>query len=122
MFWEVKDVRKPLKGSSGNLNLAEESGSHEACPLSWAVPSLRLVLYYSRSRGTNLILLPPKKKTFWDFHQSIRKHFFTVRVVEHCNRFPREVVEPPTLEIFKTRLDMVLGNLIEVAFSRGFLS
>ena len=35
-------------------------------------------------------------------------------MVKHWNRSPREVVEPPSLEVLKTRLDMVLGNLIKV--------
>ncbi|KFW95368.1 hypothetical protein N336_04559, partial [Phalacrocorax carbo] len=43
------------------------------------------------------------------FSLNIRKHFFTVRVTEHCHRLPREVVESPSLEIFKRNLDMVLG-------------
>jgi len=34
----------------------------------------------------------------------MRKNFFTLRVIEHWNRLPREVVESPSLEIFKTRL------------------
>ncbi|KGL79046.1 hypothetical protein N309_01261, partial [Tinamus guttatus] len=38
----------------------------------------------------------------------MRKNFFTVRVTEHGNRLPREVVESPSLEIFKTRLDATL--------------
>ena len=32
-------------------------------------------------------------------------------VTEHWNRLPREVVESPSLEIFKTRLDAYLCDL-----------
>ncbi|KFV81831.1 hypothetical protein N308_05035, partial [Struthio camelus australis] len=46
------------------------------------------------------------------FQLNTRKNFFTVRVTEHGNRLPREVVESPWLEIFKTRLDAILGNVL----------
>ncbi|GAB0182905.1 hypothetical protein GRJ2_000755800 [Grus japonensis] len=42
----------------------------------------------------------------------IRKKFFTVRVVRHWNRFPREAVAAPSLEEFKARLDGALGNVV----------
>ena len=42
----------------------------------------------------------------------IRKKFFTIRVVRHWNRLPRDVVDAPSVETFKVRLDQALGNLI----------
>ncbi|KFV82887.1 hypothetical protein N308_04370, partial [Struthio camelus australis] len=46
------------------------------------------------------------------FHLNRRRNFFTLRVTEHWNRLPREVMESPSLEIFKSRLDTTLGNVL----------
>jgi len=46
------------------------------------------------------------------FRPDIRKKFFTVRVVKHWNRLSREIVEAPSLETFKARLDGALSNLV----------
>ncbi|KFZ63195.1 hypothetical protein N321_13438, partial [Antrostomus carolinensis] len=46
------------------------------------------------------------------FRLDIRKKFFTVRVVRHWNRLPKEAVDAPSLEVFKGRLDEALSNLV----------
>ncbi|KFO09646.1 hypothetical protein N312_07498, partial [Balearica regulorum gibbericeps] len=42
----------------------------------------------------------------------IRKKFLTMRAARHWNRLPRKVVEAPSLEVFKARLDEALGNVV----------
>ena len=39
--------------------------------------------------------------------------FFTQSVVTHWNRLPKEVVDAPSLEAFKARLDVALGSLVQ---------
>ena len=46
------------------------------------------------------------------FRLDIRKKFFTVRVVGHWNKLPREAVDAPSLEAFKAWLDGALSNLV----------
>ena len=58
-----------------------------------------------RTRGNGFILKEGR------FRLDIKK-FFTVRVVRHWHRLPRAVVDAPSLETFKARLDQALGNLI----------
>ena len=46
------------------------------------------------------------------FRLDIRKKFFTQRVVTHWKRLPKEVVDAPSLEALKARLDVALGSLV----------
>jgi len=43
---------------------------------------------------------------------NIRKKSFTVWGVRNWNRLPKDIVDAPSLEAFKARLDQALGNLI----------
>ena len=46
------------------------------------------------------------------FNLDIWRKFFTQTLVMHWNRLPKEVVDAPSLDVFKARLDGALGNLV----------
>jgi len=44
------------------------------------------------------------------FRLDVRRKFFTQWVVTHCNRLPKEVVDAPSLDASKARLDVASGQ------------
>ena len=65
-----------------------------------------LVVRSNRTMSNGLKLVHRK------FHINMWKNFFMIRVTEHWNRLPREVVESHSMEIFKTHLDTYLCDLL----------
>jgi len=92
--------KRRLKGDLINAYKYLKGGCQEnGAKLFSVVPS-------NRTRGNR------HKRKHRKFRLNMRKNFFPLRVTEPWNRLPREVVESPSLEIFKTRLDKVLCNLL----------
>ena len=59
-----------------------------------------------RTRGNGLKLRQAQ------FQLDIRMKFFTQRVLTLWNMLPKEVVDAPSLDAFKARVDVVLGSLV----------
>ena len=61
-----------------------------------------------------------QNKTWLD----MRTKMFTVRLIKHWKRLPREVVESQFLRIFKAQLDMALSNLLDwtILWARGWIA
>ncbi|KAK4827618.1 hypothetical protein QYF61_019543 [Mycteria americana] len=74
----------------------------------------------SREEGADISSLVSSDRTHGNgsqlcqgrFRLDSRKRFFTKRVAEHWNRLPREVVDAPSLSVFKRHLDNALKTCV----------
>ena len=88
---DMKNVYKYLKGGGKQSNEAR----------------LFSAMCSNRTRSNSL------KFEHRKFHiNNMQKNLYTVKVTEHWNRLPSEVVESPSVEIFKTQLDAYLFDLL----------
>jgi len=59
-----------------------------------------------RTRGNGLKLVQGR------FRLDIRKNFLPKTVIKHWKRLPREVIESPSLEIFKRHIAVALRAMV----------
>jgi len=86
------DLIAALQYLKGDYKKAGETLSTRACS--------------DRTRGNGFKLKEGR------FRLDTSNKFFTLRVVKHWHRLPREAVSAPSLEVFKARLDGALSSLV----------
>jgi len=98
-------LEPPAQGQHGSVGAGPEEG-RKGNPRAGDGENIFSRACCSRTRSNGFKLRKGR------FRLDIRKKSFTIRVVKHWNRLPREVVEAPSLESFKARLNGALSNLV----------
>jgi len=55
------------------------------------------------------------------FRMDVKNNLFAERVIRHLNMLVREVVELPSLEVFKRHVDMALRDTVQLVMLLGWL-
>ena len=114
---------KKLERQNKNKN----SDKNSICPLAGDLINAHKYLQGGcQEDGARLCSVVPSDRTKGNGHKlkqrklrlKMRKNFFPLRVTETWPRLPRKVVESPSLEIFKPRMDAMLCSLLWVTLLR----
>ena len=110
--WSISPMRKGWESCGFSAWRTEGSGrSYSSLPLTKGGlqktgEGLFTRAYSDRTRGNGFKLKEGR------FRLDLRKKFFTMRVVRCWNRLRREVVDAPSLAVFKARFDGALSTLV----------
>lgn len=74
----------------------------------------KLQLYSFFTRSYMKMIKGNRYKLYWErFPLDRRKKFLTMRIINHWDNLPKDMAEPPLLEVYKMQLDQVPDNLIQ---------
>ncbi|RMC16107.1 hypothetical protein DUI87_08316 [Hirundo rustica rustica] len=122
--WSATKMRKGLEHLSSEERLRElgpfslEKGRLRGEPIS----AYKYLGGGCQQDGTRLFSVVPgnrmrskgQKLKHKKFHFNMTKNFFTMRMAEHWNRLPVEVVKSSSLEALKIHVDVFLCHLLKV--------